>query len=212
MPAEKDTSTPQLITHITFFPIFKNHIICHTLPSLSLSPSHIFTLISQSQASPKDLRSIDIQAPPTVMAVSKASQCCLFVVALLITAAAAADTYTNHTVGGDAGWFFNSDTAKTSADYNAWAAKQTFNLGDFLSMFRMFKLNLLVGFFIFLDYYRLITWWLFLWDSNLFDVINWIEISRVFSSFHESFNRFFFRYVHTFFGSFDWAFIVVDCN
>ncbi|KAG8363376.1 hypothetical protein BUALT_Bualt19G0015900 [Buddleja alternifolia] len=55
----------------------------------------------------------------------------LIVVALLINAAAAA-TYTNHTVGGDAGWFFNSATNQTSADYNAWAANRTFSLGDYL--------------------------------------------------------------------------------
>ena len=57
----------------------------------------------------------------------------LIVAALLVMAAAAADTYTNHTVGGDAGWFFDSATNKTSADYSAWAAKSTFNLGDYLS-------------------------------------------------------------------------------
>ncbi|KAI3449147.1 hypothetical protein Pfo_005812 [Paulownia fortunei] len=66
------------------------------------------------------------------MAATKATALCLIVVALLINAAAAADAYTNHTVGGDAGWFFNSTTNKTSADYNAWAANQTFNLGDYL--------------------------------------------------------------------------------
>ncbi|KAK6142872.1 hypothetical protein DH2020_023220 [Rehmannia glutinosa] len=66
------------------------------------------------------------------MAAIKATAVRVIVVALLITAAAAADAYTNHTVGGDAGWFFNSTTNKTSADYNAWAANQTFSLGDYL--------------------------------------------------------------------------------
>ncbi|KAK6141012.1 hypothetical protein DH2020_025250 [Rehmannia glutinosa] len=66
------------------------------------------------------------------MAAIKATAVRMIVVALLITAAAAADAYTNHTVGGDAGWFFNSTTNKTSADYNAWAANQTFSLGDYL--------------------------------------------------------------------------------
>ncbi|KAG6434445.1 hypothetical protein SASPL_106081 [Salvia splendens] len=56
----------------------------------------------------------------------------LIVAALLVIAAAAADAYTNHTVGGDAGWFFDSTTNKTSADYSAWAANATFNLGDYL--------------------------------------------------------------------------------
>ncbi|KAL7125853.1 hypothetical protein ABFS83_14G144000 [Erythranthe nasuta] len=68
-------------------------------------------------------------------AATRATALCLIAAALLmlITAAAAAsDTYTNHTVGGDAGWFFDSTTNKTSADYNAWSAKQTFNLGDYL--------------------------------------------------------------------------------
>ncbi|XP_051132808.1 cucumber peeling cupredoxin-like [Andrographis paniculata] len=43
-----------------------------------------------------------------------------------------ADAYTNHTVGGVAGWFFNSTTNKTSADYVAWASNRTFSLGDYL--------------------------------------------------------------------------------
>ncbi|KAL2251689.1 cucumber peeling cupredoxin-like [Sesamum indicum] len=66
------------------------------------------------------------------MAAPRAMALCLIEVALLIYAAAAATSYSNHTVGGDAGWFFNSTTNKTSADYNAWAANQTFNLGDYL--------------------------------------------------------------------------------
>ncbi|KAL2477926.1 early nodulin-like protein 18 [Forsythia ovata] len=55
-------------------------------------------------------------------------------VALLINGATSDGTskYTNHTVGDSAGWFFNSTTNKTSTDYSAWAAKQTFNLGDYL--------------------------------------------------------------------------------
>ncbi|KAK6918465.1 Phytocyanin domain [Dillenia turbinata] len=60
----------------------------------------------------------------------------LTVMALLITAVAsatpAATSYVNHTVGGDAGWFFNSSTNTTVADYSKWAANQTFNLGDYL--------------------------------------------------------------------------------
>ncbi|XP_047335271.1 cucumber peeling cupredoxin-like [Impatiens glandulifera] len=52
--------------------------------------------------------------------------------ALVTTAAAVTDGYTNHTVGGDAGWLFNSTTKKTSADYKSWAVNQTFNLGDYL--------------------------------------------------------------------------------
>lgn len=64
---------------------------------------------------------------------------CIFAVALLINAAAAA-TYTNYTVGGDAGWFFNSTTNKPSANYDAWAANKTFNLGDYLSKFDLIML------------------------------------------------------------------------
>ncbi|KAF3632391.1 putative blue copper protein-like isoform 2 [Capsicum annuum] len=57
----------------------------------------------------------------------------LVAVALLFMAAASQSTgYTNHTVGGPAGWFFNINTQKPSADYSAWAAKQTFNLSDYL--------------------------------------------------------------------------------
>ncbi|GAB2271628.1 hypothetical protein Dimus_006459 [Dionaea muscipula] len=43
-----------------------------------------------------------------------------------------AAAYTNHTVGGSAGWFFNVTTNSSSANYSVWAANQTFNLGDFL--------------------------------------------------------------------------------
>lgn len=64
------------------------------------------------------------------------------IIALLITAATAASDappgtgYTNHTVGGAAGWFFNG-TANTSAtNYSSWVATLTFNLGDFLSKLR----------------------------------------------------------------------------
>ncbi|GFP86006.1 blue copper protein [Phtheirospermum japonicum] len=67
------------------------------------------------------------------MAAFKATALSLIAVALLInTAAAAADAYTNHTVGAGAGWFFNSTSNKASADYNAWASNQTFDLGDYL--------------------------------------------------------------------------------
>ncbi|KAK4379326.1 hypothetical protein RND71_001188 [Anisodus tanguticus] len=57
------------------------------------------------------------------------------VVAFLFNAVASHSTgYTNHTVGGTAGWFYNIATQKASSDYSAWAAKQTFNLGDYLSI------------------------------------------------------------------------------
>lgn len=58
------------------------------------------------------------------------------VIALLIAIAASATpaaSYTNHTVGGDAGWFFNTTTNTSIIDYSKWAANQTFSLGDFLS-------------------------------------------------------------------------------
>ncbi|KAJ1414846.1 Phytocyanin domain [Sesbania bispinosa] len=57
----------------------------------------------------------------------------LTVFALLIAAASAATTgYHNHTVGGTAGWFFNTTTKTPAANYSSWAATQTFNLGDYL--------------------------------------------------------------------------------
>ncbi|XWS45974.1 hypothetical protein CRYUN_Cryun14cG0025300 [Craigia yunnanensis] len=56
----------------------------------------------------------------------------LTVIALLVTTVAAATGYTNHTVGGDAGWFFDSKTNTSAIDYSSWAANQTFNLGDYL--------------------------------------------------------------------------------
>lgn len=60
----------------------------------------------------------------------------LTVIAVMLTAAASQTTptgYANHTVGGSAGWFFNSTTNTSAANYSSWAATQTFNLGDFLS-------------------------------------------------------------------------------
>ncbi|KAI4356846.1 hypothetical protein L6164_000833 [Bauhinia variegata] len=51
--------------------------------------------------------------------------------ALLITAASAAG-YSNHTVGGKLGWFFNATTNTSATNYTAWAAAQTFALGDYL--------------------------------------------------------------------------------
>ncbi|KAM3326288.1 hypothetical protein P3S67_001414 [Capsicum chacoense] len=39
--------------------------------------------------------------------------------------------YTNYTVSGSACWFFNITTQKPSADYFAWVAKHTFNVGDY---------------------------------------------------------------------------------
>lgn len=60
---------------------------------------------------------------PTAIALS-----CL----LLIAAASSSAAYTNYTVGGNAGWFFYEATNATSANYSAWAASQTFNLGDYL--------------------------------------------------------------------------------
>ncbi|KAI8023638.1 Uclacyanin 1 [Camellia lanceoleosa] len=60
----------------------------------------------------------------------------LTVIALSIAAVAsdtpAATQYTNHTVGGVSGWFFNTTTNTSSTNYTSWAASQTFNLGDYL--------------------------------------------------------------------------------
>ncbi|XP_009776438.1 early nodulin-like protein 18 [Nicotiana tabacum] len=68
------------------------------------------------------------------MAMAVDSMVFFVAVALFFNLAASQSTakYTNHTVGGPAGWFYNINTKKTSADYSAWAAKQTFNLGDYL--------------------------------------------------------------------------------
>ncbi|CAJ1815487.1 unnamed protein product [Sphenostylis stenocarpa] len=57
----------------------------------------------------------------------------LTVFAFLVTAVSATTTgYHNHTVGGDAGWFFNSTTNTTATNYTSWASNQTFDLGDYL--------------------------------------------------------------------------------
>ncbi|KAK2415068.1 cucumber peeling cupredoxin [Trifolium repens] len=49
-----------------------------------------------------------------------------------ISAASAATSYKNYTVGGTAGWFFNSTTNTSATNYSSWASTQTFNLGDYL--------------------------------------------------------------------------------
>ncbi|XP_060668719.1 early nodulin-like protein 18 [Ziziphus jujuba] len=61
----------------------------------------------------------------------------LSVFVLLIAVAVSAQStpttsYTNHTVGGPAGWFFNSSTNSSATNYSSWASSQIFNLGDFL--------------------------------------------------------------------------------
>lgn len=48
------------------------------------------------------------------------------------SAPSAAAAYANYTVGGNSGWLFNETTNATSTNYSAWAASQTFNLGDYL--------------------------------------------------------------------------------
>ncbi|KAL4586032.1 hypothetical protein LXL04_010662 [Taraxacum kok-saghyz] len=53
----------------------------------------------------------------------------LTLIAFFITGAAA---YTNHTVGGTAGWLFNPTTNTSSANYASWAGNKTFDLGDYL--------------------------------------------------------------------------------
>lgn len=69
---------------------------------------------------------------------TKTKVLCVVVLAIMINVAAtaaadpAATGYINHTVGGAAGWFFDTTTNKPSADYSAWTGTQTFNLGDYL--------------------------------------------------------------------------------
>ncbi|KAK7294966.1 hypothetical protein RJT34_17866 [Clitoria ternatea] len=54
------------------------------------------------------------------------------VFAVLVSTAAAATGYHNHTVGGGVGWSFNSTTDTSATNYSSWASTQTFDLGDFL--------------------------------------------------------------------------------
>ncbi|KAF3665451.1 Glycerate dehydrogenase HPR, peroxisomal [Capsicum annuum] len=49
--------------------------------------------------------------------------------------------YTNYTVSGSACWFFNITTQKPSADYFAWVAKHTFNVGDYMTCGQFLKAN-----------------------------------------------------------------------
>ncbi|KAL9315106.1 hypothetical protein ACSQ67_016107 [Phaseolus vulgaris] len=57
----------------------------------------------------------------------------LTVCALLVTAVSAATAgYHNHTVGGGAGWSFNSTTNIPATNYSSWASNQIFDLGDYL--------------------------------------------------------------------------------
>lgn len=61
------------------------------------------------------------------------------VIISLLIAAALSETpvtaYTNHTVGGASGWFFDVTTNTSSANFSAWAANETFSLGDYLSKY-----------------------------------------------------------------------------
>ncbi|XP_065864138.1 early nodulin-like protein 18 [Euphorbia lathyris] len=50
----------------------------------------------------------------------------------IASAASPPTSYSNHTVGDKAGWFFDSATNTSAFNYSSWAASQTFNLGDFL--------------------------------------------------------------------------------
>uniref|UniRef100_A0A6N2MUK9 C2 domain-containing protein n=1 Tax=Salix viminalis TaxID=40686 RepID=A0A6N2MUK9_SALVM len=62
--------------------------------------------------------------------------------AVLISAAASqapSTKYINHTVGDNAGWFFNSTTNTTATNYSSWAGSQTFSLGDYLSLSYFFS-------------------------------------------------------------------------
>ncbi|KAK4801530.1 hypothetical protein SAY86_022017 [Trapa natans] len=52
--------------------------------------------------------------------------------ALFVLLIATATAYSNYTVGGDSGWFFNVTTNTSSANFSSWAASNTFSLGDFL--------------------------------------------------------------------------------
>lgn len=56
----------------------------------------------------------------------------LTAMALLICTVSAATEYSNYTVGGDAGWFFNATTNTSATNYKSWTANKTFNLGDYL--------------------------------------------------------------------------------
>ncbi|URE10387.1 Plastocyanin-like domain [Musa troglodytarum] len=59
----------------------------------------------------------------------------LFMVISFTTSAAdspPAPPYTNHTVGGAAGWFFNSTSNSSVTNYSDWASTQNFFLGDYL--------------------------------------------------------------------------------
>ncbi|KAK1376274.1 cucumber peeling cupredoxin-like [Heracleum sosnowskyi] len=55
-----------------------------------------------------------------------------FIILIAVVSPLPASAYTNHTVGGAAGWFFNADTGTPAAKYSDWATNQTFNLGDYL--------------------------------------------------------------------------------
>lgn len=41
--------------------------------------------------------------------------------------------YSNHTVGGGAGWLFNYSSNSSATDYSTWAKSRKFFLGDYLS-------------------------------------------------------------------------------
>ncbi|RZC73063.1 hypothetical protein C5167_048542 [Papaver somniferum] len=51
---------------------------------------------------------------------------------LVLTTIPSSESYTNHTVGGASGWYFNRSSNKSITDYSKWASGKTFNLGDYL--------------------------------------------------------------------------------
>ncbi|RZC83628.1 hypothetical protein C5167_046417 [Papaver somniferum] len=51
---------------------------------------------------------------------------------LVLITIPSSESYTNHTVGGASGWYFNRSSNKSITDYSKWASGKTFNLGDYL--------------------------------------------------------------------------------
>ncbi|KAK9273069.1 hypothetical protein L1049_017876 [Liquidambar formosana] len=55
---------------------------------------------------------------------TKANLTVIMALLIIATASHTVAAYTNHTVGGAAGWFFNSTTNTSATNYSSWAAAQ----------------------------------------------------------------------------------------
>ena len=98
--------------------------------SFSFVPASLITLIHKIPAE----NSRDIYySPPRVALFILLQMARWAALALMVVALSTTADSVNHTVGGAAGWVFNTSINKAIIDYSLWASKITFFTGDYLS-------------------------------------------------------------------------------